>query len=144
MCSWTKGSYEKLSRQAHAEPNKSVDAQSIGILINVDDPRYVCCRDALSRHESMAEESRLQYLKNLTDLLSHTFTGQFVYPVLGHEDVGLNFSQIANLWSNWLPDEALVTLRESECCYRLCFQSHFAINDCAKSMMDESIVCIGI
>ncbi|XP_011497630.1 PREDICTED: acid sphingomyelinase-like phosphodiesterase 3a [Ceratosolen solmsi marchali] len=69
--------------------------------------------DALSRHESITEEYRLQYLKNITDLLSHTFTGQFVFPVLGHEDIGLNYSQIANLWSNWLPDEALVTFREN-------------------------------
>uniref|UniRef100_A0ABD2W3D3 Acid sphingomyelinase-like phosphodiesterase 3b n=1 Tax=Trichogramma kaykai TaxID=54128 RepID=A0ABD2W3D3_9HYME len=69
--------------------------------------------DALARDEEMPLELRMQYLKNITDLLSHTFTGQFIFPVLGHDDVRLlNLSQIASLWSNWLPDEALVTLRE--------------------------------
>ncbi|KAJ8681956.1 hypothetical protein QAD02_017748 [Eretmocerus hayati] len=57
-------------------------------------------------------ELRLHYLENLTRLMSHTFTDQFVFPVLGHEDMNLNLSQIANLWRNWLPDEALVTLRK--------------------------------
>ena len=51
-------------------------------------------------------------MKNVTDLLARTFTGQFVFPVLGHEDSNLNLSQIANLWSMWLPDEALATLRK--------------------------------
>ncbi|XP_058791126.1 acid sphingomyelinase-like phosphodiesterase 3a [Phymastichus coffea] len=69
--------------------------------------------DTLSKYSGSTDESRMRYLKNISDLLSHTFTGQFVFPVLGHEDAGLNFSRIANLWRNWLPDEALVTLREN-------------------------------
>ncbi|XP_043478647.1 acid sphingomyelinase-like phosphodiesterase 3b [Leptopilina heterotoma] len=69
--------------------------------------------DALSHAAGMSEELRLQSLKNLTDLLSHTFTEQFVFPVLGHEDLGLNFTQLANLWKHWLPQEALSTFKNT-------------------------------
>ncbi|XP_008554403.1 acid sphingomyelinase-like phosphodiesterase 3b [Microplitis demolitor] len=69
--------------------------------------------DALTHAAEMSEELRLQSLKNLTDLLSHTFTSQFVFPALGHEDVGLNFSQTAILWKHWLPSEALQTFEKS-------------------------------
>ncbi|XP_034937610.1 acid sphingomyelinase-like phosphodiesterase 3b [Chelonus insularis] len=69
--------------------------------------------DALTHAAEMSEELRLQSLKNLTDLLSHTFSTQFVFPALGHEDVGLNFSQTAILWKHWLPSEALQTFEKS-------------------------------
>lgn len=58
----------------------------------------------------MNAELRLQCLRNLTDLLSRTFKGLFVFPVLGHDDT-VNFSQLAELWSTWLPQEALDTLK---------------------------------
>ncbi|XP_024946147.1 acid sphingomyelinase-like phosphodiesterase 3b isoform X2 [Cephus cinctus] len=69
--------------------------------------------DALSHTAGMSEELRIQSLKNLTDLLSHTFTGQFIFPALGHEDTGVNFTQIAHLWRHWLPNEALVTFKKT-------------------------------
>ncbi|XP_012282986.1 acid sphingomyelinase-like phosphodiesterase 3b [Orussus abietinus] len=69
--------------------------------------------DALSNAAGMSDELRLQSLKNLTDLLSHTFTGLFVFPVLGHEDIGLNFTQITNLWKHWLPQDALNTFEKN-------------------------------
>ncbi|KAK0080158.1 hypothetical protein PV325_000371 [Microctonus aethiopoides] len=68
--------------------------------------------DALTHASEMSEEVRLESLKNLTDLLSHTFTSQFVFPALGHEDVGLNFNQTAILWKHWLPSEALQTFEK--------------------------------
>lgn len=68
-----------------------------------------CCSDALTRTASMSAELRLQCLRNLTDLLSRTFKEQFVFPALGHEDLGVSFSQLAALWQQWLPQEALDT-----------------------------------
>ncbi|XP_034178974.2 cyclic GMP-AMP phosphodiesterase SMPDL3A [Osmia lignaria lignaria] len=67
--------------------------------------------DALTRTFDMSAELRLQCLRNLTDLLSRTFKEQFVFPALGHEDIGVSFSQLAELWQQWLPQEALDTFR---------------------------------
>lgn len=57
----------------------------------------------------MSAELRLQCLRNLTELLHRTFKGQFVFPALGHEDIGLNYTQLASVWQNWLPPEAVDT-----------------------------------
>ncbi|XP_020296242.1 acid sphingomyelinase-like phosphodiesterase 3b [Pseudomyrmex gracilis] len=65
--------------------------------------------DALTRTADMSIEQRLQYLRNLTDLLHRTFKGQFVFPALGHEDISVNYTQLATLWQNWLPPEAVDT-----------------------------------
>ncbi|XP_076395443.1 cyclic GMP-AMP phosphodiesterase SMPDL3A [Megachile rotundata] len=67
--------------------------------------------DALTRTADMNGELRLQCLRNLTDLLSRTFKEQFVFPALGHEDITVSFSQLAVLWQQWLPQEALDTFR---------------------------------
>ncbi|KZC14166.1 Acid sphingomyelinase-like phosphodiesterase 3b [Dufourea novaeangliae] len=67
--------------------------------------------DALTRTAGMNAELRLQCLRNLTDLLSRTFKEQFVFPALGHEDLGVSFSQLAVLWQQWLPQEALDTFQ---------------------------------
>ncbi|XP_066581214.1 acid sphingomyelinase-like phosphodiesterase 3b [Prorops nasuta] len=69
--------------------------------------------DALTRNPSMSVEQRLHCLQNLTDLLSHTFKGQFVFPALGHVDEGVNFTQLADLWKHWLPLEALDTFKKA-------------------------------
>lgn len=69
----------------------------------------ICCSDALTRTTDMNVEQRLQYLRNLTDLFHRTFKGQFVFPALGHEDIGVNYTQLATLWQNWLPPEAVDT-----------------------------------
>lgn len=68
-----------------------------------------CCSDALTRTAGMNAEQRLQCLRNLTDLLHRAFKGQFVFPALGHEDIGVNYTQLANLWQHWLPPEAVDT-----------------------------------
>lgn len=83
-------------------------------LITKVDNMLDCSSDALSHSEKMSKELRLQCLKNLTDLLSRTFTGQFVFPALGHEDIGLSFKETAELWMHWLPTEALQTFEKSE------------------------------
>ncbi|XP_033340709.1 acid sphingomyelinase-like phosphodiesterase 3b [Megalopta genalis] len=67
--------------------------------------------DALTRTAGMNAELRLQCLRNLTDLLSRTFKEQFVFPALGHEDLGVSFSQLAVVWQQWLPQEALDTFQ---------------------------------
>ncbi|XP_076630702.1 cyclic GMP-AMP phosphodiesterase SMPDL3A isoform X2 [Colletes latitarsis] len=67
--------------------------------------------DALTRTAGMSAELRLQCLRNLTDLLSRTFKEQFVFPALGHEDIGVSFSQLAVFWQQWLPQEALDTFQ---------------------------------
>ncbi|XP_043276367.1 acid sphingomyelinase-like phosphodiesterase 3b isoform X3 [Venturia canescens] len=69
--------------------------------------------DALSHSDKMSKELRLQCLKNLTDLLSRTFSEQFVFPALGHEDVGLSLKEIATLWKHWLPTDALQTFEKT-------------------------------
>lgn len=73
-----------------------------------------CCRDALTRSAGMSVDLRLQCLRNLTDLLHRSFKGQFVFPALGHEDIGVNYTQLANLWQYWLPPEAVDTFVKGE------------------------------
>ncbi|KAK1125620.1 hypothetical protein K0M31_005181 [Melipona bicolor] len=76
-----------------------------------NEPVTTCCSDALTRTTGMNVELRLQCLRNLTDLLSRTFKEQFVFPALGHDDIGVNFSQLAEIWQHWLPQEALDTFK---------------------------------
>ena len=61
----------------------------------------------------------MDLLRNITDLLGRTFPSQFVFPVLGHEDVQnsdykdyKNFlANLSNIWKTWLPPEAVQTFR---------------------------------
>jgi sphingomyelin phosphodiesterase acid-like 3 len=56
-------------------------------------------------------------MRNITELLGRTFPSQFVFPVLGHEDVQNSdykdykrfLDSLGNIWKQWLPTEALVT-----------------------------------
>lgn len=60
----------------------------------------------------LTETQRLDLLQNITDMLSHTFPSQFVFPVLGHDDIinGVgNYTKHGELWRQWLPLEALQT-----------------------------------
>ncbi|XP_063217547.1 acid sphingomyelinase-like phosphodiesterase 3b [Bacillus rossius redtenbacheri] len=70
--------------------------------------------DGASYTGGRSSDHQLQVLKNLTDLLRHTFSSQFVFPVLGHEDpnpgLGQSYGEVADLWSHWLPTEALNTI----------------------------------
>ncbi|KAF6207898.1 hypothetical protein GE061_016347 [Apolygus lucorum] len=63
-------------------------------------------QDAVS--ESLNLQGKMEALKNITDLLSRTFTSQFVFPVLGHTDPG-EPEKLGQLWRHWLPTDALAT-----------------------------------
>ncbi|KAJ8870069.1 hypothetical protein PR048_029080 [Dryococelus australis] len=69
--------------------------------------------DSISLSASRSTDHRMWVLKNLTDLLHHTFSSQFVFPVLGHEDpnpgLGQTYKEVADLWGHWLPTESLDT-----------------------------------
>ncbi|XP_039963693.1 uncharacterized protein LOC120776780 [Bactrocera tryoni] len=69
--------------------------------------------DGLS-HSALKESDtkRLEILRNITDLLGRTFSSQFVFPVLGHEDGTTNFRHLGELWRHWLPSEALHTFEK--------------------------------
>ncbi|XP_067644628.1 uncharacterized protein [Eurosta solidaginis] len=69
--------------------------------------------DGLS-HSALKESDtkRLEILRNITDLLGRTFSSQFVFPVLGHEDGTTNFRHMGELWRHWLPSEALHTFEK--------------------------------
>lgn len=71
-------------------------------------------RDALAHSMRRNTEShRLDVLRNITDLLGRTFSSQFVFPVLGHEDgQGNNLRRLGELWRHWLPSEALQTFEK--------------------------------
>lgn len=59
-------------------------------------------------------------MRNITELLGRTFPSQFVFPVLGHEDVQnsdykdyKNFlASLGSIWRQWLPLEALQTFEK--------------------------------
>ncbi|KAL1139955.1 hypothetical protein AAG570_006932 [Ranatra chinensis] len=71
---------------------------------------------ASGRSSDMQEHA----LQNLTYLLSHTFSSQFVFPVLGHDDPGskpgerLGFKDVAHFWRQWLPTEAIHTFNKGQ------------------------------
>lgn len=71
-------------------------------------------RDGLSHSaHPMFESKKLEILRNITDLLGRTFSSQFVFPVLGHEDGTIaNFRHMGELWRHWLPSEALHTFEK--------------------------------
>ncbi|CRL00115.1 CLUMA_CG013396, isoform A [Clunio marinus] len=77
--------------------------------------------DGLSHSARRSSEShRLELLRNITELLGRTFPSQFVFPVLGHEDVQNNdykdyknfLVSLGNIWRQWLPLEALQTFEK--------------------------------
>ncbi|CAO1334344.1 unnamed protein product [Diamesa hyperborea] len=70
--------------------------------------------DGLSHSaKRLSESHRLDLLRNITELLGRTFSSQFVFPVLGHEDVQNNdYKRLGELWRHWLPSEALQTFEK--------------------------------
>ncbi|XP_069705209.1 cyclic GMP-AMP phosphodiesterase SMPDL3A [Periplaneta americana] len=75
--------------------------------------------DGVAGHTpGISGEHQLEVLQNLTDLLRHTFSSQFVFPVLGHDDpnpglhFGKGYKDVATLWRYWLPTEALQTFNK--------------------------------
>ncbi|KAI5646430.1 acid sphingomyelinase-like phosphodiesterase 3a [Phthorimaea operculella] len=54
------------------------------------------------------EELKLEAVRNVTDVLSRTFSSQFVFPALGHNDPPPS-RRLVDMWMQWLPTEALQT-----------------------------------
>ncbi|XP_017136939.1 acid sphingomyelinase-like phosphodiesterase 3b [Drosophila miranda] len=66
--------------------------------------------DALSHSaQPLSEQKQHEILRNITDLLGRSFSSQFIFPVLGHEDGSGSYQRMGELWRHWLPSEALVT-----------------------------------
>lgn len=71
-------------------------------------------RDILSSTmEHTSEEFQLEAVRNVTDVLSRTFSSQFVFPALGHNDPSPS-RRLMDMWMQWLPSDALQTFEESE------------------------------
>ncbi|XP_037301481.1 acid sphingomyelinase-like phosphodiesterase 3a, partial [Manduca sexta] len=66
--------------------------------------------DIIAARYNANEDDRYQAIRNMTDLLSRTFSSHFVFPVLGHLDPAPSES-LTNLWMHWLPLEALQTFK---------------------------------
>ncbi|RZF41613.1 hypothetical protein LSTR_LSTR000327 [Laodelphax striatellus] len=66
--------------------------------------------NSLSRKSGRLPSHSLNALKNLTTLLRNTFSSQFVFPVMGHDDPIYPYRHLTTLWKQWLPNEALYTL----------------------------------
>ncbi|XP_030756670.1 acid sphingomyelinase-like phosphodiesterase 3b [Sitophilus oryzae] len=66
--------------------------------------------DALSHHATkhVKEGRLLEIIQNVTDLLRKTFSSQFVFPALGHDDP-LARRELGRLWRQWLPTDAMTT-----------------------------------
>ncbi|XP_023938598.1 acid sphingomyelinase-like phosphodiesterase 3a [Bicyclus anynana] len=61
-----------------------------------------------SSMEHLSEEIKLEAVRNVTDILSRTFSSQFVFPALGHNDPPPS-KKLVDMWSQWLPTEALLS-----------------------------------
>ncbi|CAH1379391.1 unnamed protein product, partial [Tenebrio molitor] len=71
-------------------------------------------RDALSHNARKLHESvKLQLLQNLTDLLRKTFSSQFVFPALGHDDP-MAKKELGKMWSRWLPTDSMHTFAKGK------------------------------
>ncbi|XP_060801779.1 acid sphingomyelinase-like phosphodiesterase 3a isoform X1 [Amyelois transitella] len=66
--------------------------------------------DIIAARYTGNEEEKYQAIRNMTELLSRTFSSHFVFPVLGHLDPAPSV-QLTNLWMHWLPLEALQTFQ---------------------------------
>ncbi|XP_039277687.1 acid sphingomyelinase-like phosphodiesterase 3a [Nilaparvata lugens] len=68
--------------------------------------------DSLSTKNGRPPLHSMSALHNLTTLLRNTFSSQFVFPVLGHDDPTKPYKFLSNLWRQWLPNEALSTFNK--------------------------------
>ncbi|XP_050664419.1 acid sphingomyelinase-like phosphodiesterase 3a [Leptidea sinapis] len=61
-----------------------------------------------SSMEHLSDEVRLEAVRNVTDILGRTFSSQFVFPALGHNDPPPS-RKLVDMWMQWLPSDALQT-----------------------------------
>ncbi|GBP48776.1 Acid sphingomyelinase-like phosphodiesterase 3a [Eumeta japonica] len=83
--------------------------------------KFLFIRDILASRYGADEDQRFQAIRNMTDLLSRTFSSHFVFPVLGHLDPAPS-ENLTHLWMHWLPLEALQTFKNGG--YYTIEQSH--------------------
>lgn len=50
----------------------------------------------------------MEMTQKVTDLLRTTFSSQFVFPALGHDDPSAR-KELGKMWSQWLPTDAMRT-----------------------------------
>ncbi|XP_049886757.1 acid sphingomyelinase-like phosphodiesterase 3a [Pectinophora gossypiella] len=74
-----------------------------------------------SSMEHLDGEFKLEAVRNVTDVLSRTFSSQFVFPALGHSDPPPS-RRLVDMWMQWLPTEALQTFEKGG--YYTIEQSH--------------------
>ncbi|VVC44532.1 Calcineurin-like phosphoesterase domain, ApaH type,Metallo-dependent phosphatase-like [Cinara cedri] len=61
---------------------------------------------------------RMMAIENVTNLLARTFSSQFVFPVLGHDDPGalkgtyVKYTESGHYWRHWLPTDAIQTFNK--------------------------------
>lgn len=62
--------------------------------------------------------TRVMAIQNVTNLLIQTFSSQFVFPVLGHDDPGalknqlIDYTSLGHYWRQWLPTDAIQTFNK--------------------------------
>lgn len=57
------------------------------------------------------EPHQLELLENVTDLLKRSFSSDFVFPSLGHDDPH-KLKNIGEMWRLWLPPESMHTFEK--------------------------------
>ncbi|GBP86673.1 Acid sphingomyelinase-like phosphodiesterase 3b [Eumeta japonica] len=67
-----------------------------------------------SSMENLSENFKLEAVRNVTELLGRTFSSQFVFPALGHNDPPPS-KRLVEMWMQWLPTEALQTFETGQC-----------------------------
>ncbi|XP_059473805.1 acid sphingomyelinase-like phosphodiesterase 3a [Neocloeon triangulifer] len=94
-----------------------------------DNIEFVLWTGDAGSHAASEPQKLLATMQNLTDLLRHTFSSQFVFPALGHGDViGHHnhhhhghphamtahelYKNVADMWRFWLPSEALTSFQK--------------------------------
>lgn len=89
-------------------------------------------------------KNKMAALTNLTHLLSHVFSSHFVFPVLGHDDpeplpdAEEPYKDLAELWKQWLPSEALVTFRKGKLGPSFYFPS-FYVHTCSVYTWEQKL-----
>lgn len=61
----------------------------------------------------MNESEQVRILQHLTDLLRKTFSAQFVFPALGHDDPTPR-KELRKMWSRWLPTDSMNTFESGK------------------------------
>lgn len=78
-------------------------------------------RDSVSS-DVVDMHTRVMAIQNVTNLLIHTFSSQFVFPVLGHDDPGalknqlIDYTSLGHYWRQWLPTDAIQTFNKGQSC----------------------------